>query len=938
MSVGTGLARGIGLVALFAAACAAPTGGTLPPGGGGGGSEDDDALDGLESEAAPSSFDEPGDLAVASGSGTITFGMEDQSGDSNTDQEFYLVAVNTRANQVGGFDLRYISQGGAEGPPAQSECAERPALAAAAAGPAAPGVSRRAPPLPRRPKLEEDDVGRRQEAFRVRSDLQNPMAYAVKDATLWALGNHVSIWVDNDVPIEGDIDCDGSVEFESDYDTYGFDNCALEIVADIVDANIIPNVEDILGSPSDIDGDGRVDVLITPELNRLALTSASEAIQDSVVSFFAEPEVDLEPFDSTTNPGSDERETIYVLAPDPYGFYRPTGDVNFRPSPSVDTDTYVDVLLNAGIASSLATLVSYNKHVVEKGTTQEKRWLDEVMGAMAAEYCGFGAAYYASAWDYLDAPHLAPLTLPENRSTTAGDWPHYGAQYLFATWLWDWAEATGKGGADVYRAIVDADQSGKLAVEAATGQPLDGLVLGWQVALLMSGLADGDGEALLEPDGVFQPYADPYTIPDDDSFYGAKGYQRGFAPRDVNRTYIGGRSGNTSEVEDDDGNAVGRYYSRGPDANLFVPAVSLKGAVAAGHAAAVVRVTGVPYDAAALGMGITAGDFVAALVRVNDPGDTPDYKVENIYSPLDTNAVNLPRLPDDGSPVHGLGTISAPSTILTVDPEGGDDIGEQAVPDTDRWLLDLTGLRGDVDVVAWLRRMPVAAGSLEATPEDMWLAVVPPQYLPTPTPDDTNYRSTSSCSSRVFFSYPNSVLPYLYDQVVLTSTMGNPTDGFNPCGWADPDDENPPTCEFDWDDDNIADEDEPTPATFIEQIQVLQCSEEGFYYDTDPDEDFDPRDDDDPDNDGEEPEPEDNNADLYSVAPSLGASFLDADELDDDDYPLAIVELGAGGKSAIGSEDGFVAVTLEGGEQYIIVVAASSGTGDYELVVQADPR
>jgi hypothetical protein len=406
----------------------------------------------------------------------------------------------------------------------------------------------------------------------------------------------------------------------------------------------------------------------------------------------------------------------------------------------------------------------------------------------------------------------------------------------------------------------------------------------------------------------------------------------------MNRTYTGGRNGGSEEQMDDDGNATGRYYSRGPDANLFVPAIFPKGSVAHGHAAAVVRVTGVPYEQASLSVGITSGDFVAALVRVNDPEGPPDYKVENIFSPLDTNPVALPTLSDDGTRVFGLGTISPPSTIVTVDPENPENLGEQPVPDTDRWLLDLTDLRGSVDVVAWIRRLPSAAGNLQPSPEDMWLAVVPPLYLPTPTPDDTNYRSTGSCSLRVFFGYPNSVLPYLYEQVILSNEMGEPGLAFDPCGTPveyDPDDpESQVTCEVDWDDDEIRDDDEPAPANFVQQVQVQQCTEEDYYYDADPSDDFDPL----ADDDTEEPEPPDDNAEFYTVSDSLGREFLDADELDEDDYPRAIVEIGAGGKSAIGSEDGFVQVTLEGGEQYIIVVAAKTGTGDYELAVQADPR
>ena len=54
------------------------------------------------------------------------------------------------------------------------------------------------------------------------------------------------------------IDCDGVIDVEAAGDAYGFDNCDLELVADIVDTNLVSTLNTYFGEVSDVNGDGVV--------------------------------------------------------------------------------------------------------------------------------------------------------------------------------------------------------------------------------------------------------------------------------------------------------------------------------------------------------------------------------------------------------------------------------------------------------------------------------------------------------------------------------------------------------------------------------------------------------------------------------------------------------------------------------------------------------
>jgi hypothetical protein len=235
------------------------------------------------------------------------------------------------------------------------------------------------------------------------------------------------------------------------------------------------------------------------------------------------------------------------------------------------------------------------------------------------------------------------------------------------------------------------------------------------------------------------------------------------------------------------------------------------------------------------------------------------------------------------------------------------------VYDTDRWLLDLTDRDADEDVAVAItvdRRYENTDGDL--APFDVWAAVVPSQYVPSPSVDGTR---RGDCEEGHDFGYPASMLEYLYYQMFLSSDPGasGVTAGFDPCGRTvggdtgslDTAGSAAPTCGSDWDRDEVLDLDEPRPQSLLEQVMVMQCALAG--------------------------------GDFSGVDPYEAEDIIDSDTLDENDDPYVDRTRNLGGQSGDSEEEAYLETTLSGGAKYVIVVGAGTETGPYELrVTQID--
>ena len=851
----------------------------------------------MEPSGEGQTFDEPGDVVIVeSQDGVATVDLTDASGDSNTGQDFYLVVVNTSEEEEDvGFALEYHLSSG-EGNPAARPTAPQPIQKKTSI----PKKNRQPRFVNAQTQSETDAVapptiytsahiGIARQDFKIRDSITDENSYERIGAVLWALGSSVSIWVDESVAVDWDQNCDGTIDVPASTDAYGFDNCDLDQIASIVDYNIFPNLRSYFGDESDENGDGMVSVVISPVLNQMT-RSTEEDSDIQLVRSYADPTVDLETFDPDQNPGSDEQEVIYVFAPDPYGFHNPYALTTI--------EDYTSVNLSSEIASAFYKLISYNQHVILNEGEEEETWVSLGLGALAADLTGFGASNYVNAWNYLDASHLSSLIDTEDSGAISTS--PFGAQYLFFRWLVD------AYGDTVLSSLVQSADIGTENIQNVIGENMEDLVLKWQIALMSESSTQGSGGLAVDT-STYPPYASVSTItaptsnPATGDLYGANGYQLGVDVGSDNVYMFGGTDVPVENVDN-------RVRMGHTDFSTAVFGQDFYGYVTPGYGAQVIRMTDIPFETTQIEVRSPSSAYKVAVIRGDDEAAV-NYARDVLYSPTDVNNTVLPVLPTDGSPVFGIGEVSAEGATVTVDADGNQT--SQTVYDTDRWLVDLTNFTNGaaVRVVAWMdHRYEDVSGTVDLT--DPWLAMVPRSYVPVPTVSGTQ---SGSCTEAETFGYPFLLLEYLYSQVLLSPESYNESEifsldteedtastetMFDPCGMLEAD---ATTCGEDWDRDGVLDENEPTPTTFLGQMQVMQCTLAGN--------------------------------DSSGFVP-LDTEIFDQDQTDDDDSVSLDRQLNLGGVSVDEEEGAYLDMTLTGGQQYILVVG-SEGTGPYELTVQA---
>ena len=283
------------------------------------------------------------------------------------------------------------------------------------------------------------------ETFRVLSSLANTNAYVDVTGQVQCVGESVVFYVDTSVPAEilpaGDVQalCD-------DFD----DNAG--------------DMEGFLGSTSDVDGDGKLHVLMTSQINKLG------ALGGGVITgyFYA---ADLYAR-SASNPVSNQREIIYTMVPDPNGQY----------GMAVEFDFAMNNLLPAVLPHELQHAISYNQHVMVEGGAPEENWLNEGMSHLIEDVMGWGrenpsryALYLASPSTYGIVTQFSPNLMER------------GGAYLFLRYLY---EQAGDGDAFLGRMVQTGKRGVENVLDAFNGDAgmdeWSELMARWSVALIMS--------------------------------------------------------------------------------------------------------------------------------------------------------------------------------------------------------------------------------------------------------------------------------------------------------------------------------------------------------------------------------------------------------------------------------------------------------------------
>jgi hypothetical protein len=294
-------------------------------------------------------------------------------------------------------------------------------------------------------------------AFQVISsfDVQNP-TYTTVNAKLEFTGANTLVYVDTLAPANG------------------FTTTQLNSFGQGIDGTFYTIDVNEFGPPSDIDGNGRVIVLLTPVVNKLS--PASKCSTEGYIAGF------FDGFDlSGTLPNSNQGEIYYGLVPDPNGTLSCVHSVSTVASISAGTFMH-----------ELQHMISYSQHVIVHSGSPEDGWLDEGMSIFAQELGslyyeqkfppstgrtnpnqllpdsaeGFIADEFVEAFDYLEKPDTSSLSLHSDAdgglTWRAGDW-------LFLHWLGD------QKGASFYRSLEQSTLTGTANIAAAGGESFQSL-------------------------------------------------------------------------------------------------------------------------------------------------------------------------------------------------------------------------------------------------------------------------------------------------------------------------------------------------------------------------------------------------------------------------------------------------------------------------------
>jgi len=195
--------------------------------------------------------------------------------------------------------------------------------------------------------------------FHVLSDFSNGNTYATDTAILKYAGSHLLIYQSKNAPPPPN----------------GFSDADIAAFGNTFDLDLYTIDVATFGSPTDIDGDGRVIVLLSPIINKLT-TASTCSTAGYIAGFFNA--VDLLP---ASYPGkSNGAEIFYSLVPDPQGTFS-----------CQHTIAAVGQLTPSTFIHEFQHMISFGQHAIMRNGNEEDPWLNEGLSHIAEE---LGSRYY----------------------------------------------------------------------------------------------------------------------------------------------------------------------------------------------------------------------------------------------------------------------------------------------------------------------------------------------------------------------------------------------------------------------------------------------------------------------------------------------------------------------------------------------------------------
>ncbi len=327
----------------------------------------------------------------------------------------------------------------------ESELAQSPfgALARASAGP---------------PAIRDVPVVGEKDTFSVCAST-SCAAFNRVDATVRFVGRHGVIYVDDSLPPLAQ----------------QLTTADIQQLGTLFDDHLFPLDTTAFGRESDINGDGRIAILISDKVNKLT----SDCSNGRIVGYFFGGDLIL------TYPGSNKREVFYAFAP----------VLSQGNCPAVSRSAALRALPPV-LIHELQHMISFNQHVLRRGGDDETLWLNEGLSHYAEElgfrgipdpfcpnssscFSEFMSGNLSNAFEYLRDPQQTHLIAP---TRPGGPLAERGAAWLFVSWLTDHFAADTLRGTDLTRKLLQTTNTGAQNVAAATGVPFATLAGQWHLA------------------------------------------------------------------------------------------------------------------------------------------------------------------------------------------------------------------------------------------------------------------------------------------------------------------------------------------------------------------------------------------------------------------------------------------------------------------------
>ena len=284
-------------------------------------------------------------------------------------------------------------------------------------------------------------------------------------ATVRFVGRHGVIYVDDSLPTLAD----------------QLTPTDLEQLGTLFDDHLFPLDTTAFGRESDINGDERIAILISDEVNALT----PDCSGGRIVGYFFGGDLIL------TYPGSNKREVFFAFAP----------VLSKGNCPAVSRAGALRALAPV-LIHELQHMISFNQHALRRNGDDETLWLNEGLSHYAEElgfraipdqlcpnssscFSEFMSGNLFNAFEYLRDPQATHLIAP---TRPGGPLAERGAGWLFVSWLTDHFATDTLRGTDLTRRLVQTANTGAQNIATATGVPFATLAGEWHLANYLENL------------------------------------------------------------------------------------------------------------------------------------------------------------------------------------------------------------------------------------------------------------------------------------------------------------------------------------------------------------------------------------------------------------------------------------------------------------------